>query len=111
MGSYNIGDIVEGKVTGVEDYGIFLSLKNGESGLIHISEISHSFVRNVNDYANSGDVLEAKVISIEANGHYKLSIKELKDDLKHHNLSMHETKTGFNTLKERLDEWIDEYKI
>ena len=44
---YKIGDIVKGKVTGIENYGIFLLMEDGYTGLIHISEISEKFVRNV----------------------------------------------------------------
>ena len=71
------GDIITGKVTGIEDYGIFLSFDNNKSGLIHISEISDSFVKNVNDYAKINDTLTVKILSIDEDGHYKLSIKEL----------------------------------
>ena len=51
---YKKGNIVTGCVTGIEKYGIFVSLDNYYSGLVHISEISDSFVRNINDYVNIG---------------------------------------------------------
>ena len=58
------GDSVKGKVTGVEKYGIFLLMEDGYTGLIHISEISDKFVRNVADYVQVNDEIYAKVIEI-----------------------------------------------
>ena len=52
MSKYEKGKIITGCVTGVENYGIFVTLDEYYSGLIHISEISNNFVRNINDYVN-----------------------------------------------------------
>ena len=57
MNKYRKEQIVEGVVTGIEDYGIFVNIDNEYTGLIHISEISDDFVRNINDYVNKGDIL------------------------------------------------------
>lgn len=102
------GDSVKGKVTGVEKYGIFLLMEDGYTGLIHISEISDKFVRNVADYVQVNDEIYAKVIEIdEENKRYKLSIK---------NYDYREGKNnvvdvnGFTPLAEALPNWIDEYK-
>jgi general stress protein 13 len=102
------GDSVKGKVTGVEKYGIFLLMEDGYTGLIHISEISDKFVRNVADYVQVNDEIYAKVIEIdEENKRYKLSIK---------NYDYREGKSnvidvnGFTPLAEALPNWIDEYK-
>ena len=76
MDKIKIGDVVFGKVTGIEKYGIFLSLDDNINGLIHISEISNSFVKNVEDYASIGETIKAKVIAIDHNYEkLKLSIK------------------------------------
>ena len=105
---YKIGDIVCGKVTGIEDYGIFISLDDSVTGLIHISEISEAFVRNVSDYANLGETIKAVVIGNDDSSHLKLSIKNLdyriqmnKDD------KIKETNSGFSHLNEVLSTWID----
>ncbi len=107
---YKIGDIVRGKVTGIEDYGIFILLDDDVSGLIHISEISHSFVKSVLDYVQLGDYIFAKVIDIdEENQKLKLSIKDI--DYYNNGKTKHgikETKSGFNQLHASLDEWINE---
>ena len=58
MNNFNIGDIVTGTVTGIENYGVFVSLGENSSGLIHISEISDFFVRNVNDYVELNETIK-----------------------------------------------------
>ena len=73
---YKIGNIVTGCVTGIEKYGIFVSLDDYYSGLIHISEISDFFVRNINDYVTIGETIRVKVLEVdEETSHVKLSIK------------------------------------
>ena len=75
---YKIGDIVKGKVTGIENYGIFLLMEDGYTGLIHISEISEKFVRNVFDYVQLDEVISSKVIEVDdSNKRLKLTIKNL----------------------------------
>ena len=69
MDKIKIGDVVFGKVTGIEKYGIFLSLDDNINGLIHISEISNSFVKNVEDYASIGETIKAKVIATSTKDH------------------------------------------
>ena len=104
---YHEGDIVKGVVTGVEDYGIFLSFDDNKSGLVHISEISDSFVKNVSDYAKINDEITVKVLSVDEDGHYKLSIKDLEGP-KNGNHRIIETDKGFDTLREKLPGWIEE---
>ncbi len=109
MEKYKQGDVVTGRVTGIENYGIFLSLEDHVTGLIHISEISESFVRNVSDYVEMNEVIKAKVIEFdEKMNRLKLSIKDFdyKNDSKVHGIV--ETKSGFEKLYNTLDEWIDQ---
>ena len=112
MSTYKIGDVVSGKVTGIEKYGIFIVFDDGGSGLIHISEISRSFVKNVGDYANIDEVIKERVIGIEDDNHYKLSIVDLDYRGKKNNFSkIVETSSGFDGLRNKLDEWIKEKKV
>ena len=108
MKDYKIGDIVTGKVTGIEDYGIFLLVDDDVTGLIHISEISDGFVRNVADYAELGEMVKAEVIEYDqANRRLKLSIKNDSCNKKNKkNTPIKETKTGFDSLSKQLDNWI-----
>lgn len=111
MTQYKVGKIVKGNITGIEKYGIFVNLDNYYSGLIHISELSNSFVKNTNDYGKVGDTVYAKVLEVdEETNHLKLSLKDIKskNDKNNEKSYIKETGTGFNKLKENLNIWIDE---
>jgi len=111
MANYVKGKIVQGTVTGIETYGIFVSLDEYYSGLIHISEVSHNFVKNIHDYVNIGDTINAEVIGIDSeNFHLNLSIKNInykkKKIIKRKRII--ETPLGFKTLSYKLPIWIEE---
>ena len=108
MAKYEKDKIVTGYVTGIEPYGIFVSLDDYYNGLIHISEISDDFVKNISDYAKVGEKLKMKIIEInEKNHHIKLSIKDI-NYRKGCNGKIKETLHGFSTLKENIPVWIEE---
>ena len=71
-----VGSIVEGKVTGITKFGAFVSLGSNKSGLVHISEISNSYVNDVNDFLSIGQKVTVKIIGIDDNGRINLSIKK-----------------------------------
>ena len=73
-----VGDTVEGVVTGVVDYGVFVNV-DGIEGLIHISEISWERVSNPSDYVKPGQTVKAKIIAIDKD-RLSLSLKQLQDD-------------------------------
>ena len=78
MAEYKVGNIVKGTVSGIETYGAFINFDEYYSGLIHISEISNNFVRNVNDYVNIGETIRVKIIDTDhENCQLKLSIKDI----------------------------------
>ena len=102
-------DIIKCKVTGLQKYGAFVNADKEHNGLIHISEISYGYVKNIEDYLNIGDTLYAEVIKIDDNNNLKLSIKDIdykKDGSKLKRMA--ETKSGFQPLKDNLDKWIGE---
>lgn len=109
---YENGKIIKGCVTGIENYGIFMSFDEYYSGLIHISEISNNFVRNVNDYVNIGETIRVKIIDTDhENCQLKLSIKDINYRINNkRRTKIVETGTGFYCLKENLDRWIEEKK-
>ncbi|MFY9114877.1 MAG: S1 RNA-binding domain-containing protein [Dethiobacteria bacterium] len=76
--SVKVGNIVEGVVTSITKFGAFVLLPNGETGLVHISEIAHSYVKDINDYLKKDDVVKVKVLSTEAGGKVALSIKQAR---------------------------------
>ena len=75
-----VNDIVEGLVVGITKFGAFIELEDGKKGLIHISEISNQFVKDVNDFLKVNDKIKAKVIHISDDGKIDLSIKRLNED-------------------------------
>ena len=72
-----VGDIVEGKVTGIKPFGAFVSLPEGKTGLVHISEVSYEFVQDLSAVLSDGQTVSVKVISIAPDGKIALSIKRL----------------------------------
>jgi len=71
-----VGEIIEGKVTGIANFGAFVSLPDGKSGLVHISEIANTYVSNVADHVSEGQTVKVKVIGINEAGKINLSIKQ-----------------------------------
>ncbi|MEE0684149.1 MAG: S1 RNA-binding domain-containing protein [Bacilli bacterium] len=109
MNQYKKGEIVTGCVTGIEKYGIFVSLDEYYSGLIHISEISDFFVKNPADYVYVGETIRALIIddSDLESYHLKLSIKNIDYKFsKKKRKKIVETTSGFSSLQEALPTWI-----
>lgn len=105
------GKIVEATVTGIENYGIFVSLDNYYSGLIHISEISHGYVKDIHDYVKIGDVIYVEIIAVDDQlSHLSLSIKNIKYKKQPipRSKKIVETPLGFKTLSYKLPIWIEE---
>lgn len=74
-----VGDIIEGKVTGLTKFGAFVSLPEGKTGLVHISEIASSYVTEVSDHLQSGQTVKVKVIGVGPDGKINLSIKRAEE--------------------------------
>ncbi len=70
------GQILKGKVTGITKFGAFVELEGGLSGLVHISEVSLSYVNDINDHIKVGDIVKVKVLPSEKKGKIGLSIKQ-----------------------------------
>ncbi len=75
--SIEVGSIVEGVVTGITNFGAFIELPGGQTGLVHISEVADSYVRDVKDYLKDKDRVKVKVIAVDK-GKIGLSIKQAK---------------------------------
>ncbi len=74
----SVGEVVEGIVTGITNFGAFIQLPGGKSGLVHISEISHEYVEKVTDYLKKDQKIKVKVLSINDDGKISLSIRQAK---------------------------------
>ncbi len=76
MSNYEVGSIVEGKVTGIKPFGAFVAIDDQKQGLVHISEVAHGFVKDINDVLAVGDDVKVKVMSVEEEtGKISLSIR------------------------------------
>ena len=111
-----VGQILTGKVTGIQPYGAFVALNEEIQGLVHISEVTHGFVKDINDHLTVGDEVNVKVLNVdEANNKVSLSIrateeppkKQAKPQVKK-TVKLEENTSGFNTLKDNLEEWIEQ---
>ncbi len=78
-----IGEVVEGRVTGITKFGAFVKLVNGRDGLVHISEIANEFVADINQFVTVGDTVKVKVIGLNTKlNKFDLSIKQTLEDAK-----------------------------
>lgn len=72
-----IGSIVEGTVTGITNFGAFIELPNGKTGLVHISEVADTFVEDVRQFLRERDRIQVKILGLNEKGKYDLSIKQV----------------------------------
>ena len=111
MLKYEKGRIVTGQVTGIEKYGIFVSLDEFYSGLIHISEFSDNFVKTIREFVSVGQEIRLRVLEVdEENKKVKLSYKQLHKT-RGIKCRVPEYNIGFETLDEKLAGWIEKYKL
>lgn len=75
---FAVGAILEGKVTGITKFGAFVALPGGKSGLVHISNISDSYVSDINEFLTVGQDVKVKVMNIDQNDRINLSIKHVQ---------------------------------
>ncbi|WP_243387660.1 S1 domain-containing post-transcriptional regulator GSP13 [Bacillus kexueae] len=120
--TFEIGSVLTGKVTGIQPYGAFVALNEETQGLVHISEITHGYVKDIQEHLEVGQEVNVKVLSVdEENGKISLSIrqtepapKETRTKKRSANvkprLETASSQEGFNTLKEKLQEWIEQSK-
>lgn len=71
-----VGGIVEGTVSRLADFGAFVDLDEGETGMVHISEVDKNYVRNIKEHLKEGDKVNVKVLAIKEDGKIDLSIKQ-----------------------------------
>lgn len=115
---YEVGDVIAGKVTGVQPYGAFVALDEETQGLVHISEITYGYVKEVSEFLSVGQEVEVKVLEVdEKAGKISLSIRALqerppvirKEDKPKKSLQARvdeRDSEGFNSLKDKLEDWI-----
>ena len=112
INDYKVGMTVYGKVTGIKPYGAFVRFDDGVTGLIHISEISNGFVRNIDSFVKIDEYVMVKVIDIDKeHRQLRLSFKALSQNTRRYAkrvkfLGMPESEKGFGTIKDKIPEWV-----
>ena len=112
IGNYKVGMTVYGQISGIKPYGAFVRFDDGVSGLIHISELSNGFVRNIDHFVNVGEYVMVKVIDIDKeHRQLRLSFKALSQNTRRYAkrvkfLGMPESVKGFGTIKDKMPEWV-----
>ena len=74
-----VGQIVEGKVTGITAFGAFIQLPEGKTGLVHISEVAQEYVKDINSHLKDSQTVKVKILTIDPNGKISLSIKKASE--------------------------------
>lgn len=77
-----VGQIVEGKITGITNFGVFVDLGENKSGMVHISEVARSYVTNIREHVKENDTVKMKVLSVGDDGKISLSIKRAQEEPK-----------------------------
>ncbi|HHZ05620.1 MAG TPA: S1 RNA-binding domain-containing protein [Clostridiales bacterium] len=75
-----VGSVLEGKVTGITNFGAFVDLSDGVTGMVHISEVAPTYVNQIRDHLKEGQVVKVKVLSVGDDGKISLSIKKAMDN-------------------------------
>lgn len=74
-----VGQIVEGKVSGITGFGAFIDLPGGVTGLVHISEVARNYVKDINEHLTMNQEVKVKVLSLDEKGKISLSIKKAQE--------------------------------
>ena len=99
--SIEVGNILPGKVTGITNFGAFVDLGNRKTGLVHISEVSNSYIKDIKDVLTVGDEVQVKVMEISGDGKVSLSIRRASADSSEESV---EEKTKFQKSAPRNQE-------
>lgn len=74
-----VGSIIEGKVTGITKFGAFVELPGGKTGMVHISEVASTYVKEISEHLSENQIVKVKVLGITPEGKVSLSIKKCQD--------------------------------
>ena len=113
--NYEINQLVIGKVESVKPYALFLVFEDGVKALLHISEISDAYIRDIEKYGTVGDELKVKILSIDShNGFMRVSLKQVPPEEQYSTHTNEKRRipevdsSSFKDLEERLPGWIEE---
>lgn len=110
-----IGDIMIGEITGIQTYGAFVSLGDNQQGLIHVSEVKHGFIKNIEDDLRVGQKVKVQVIDVdEYTKKISLSLRVFQDASpilfkKKKYFTNRYKNIGFESIDKNLSIWVDEF--
>ena len=117
MIEHKVGDIIEGTITSIRDFGAMMIFSDETKGLLHISQVANVFIRNIHKYLKVGKTYQVKIIGIEEDGFLKVSMSQITEEEKeeYHNslvkkYPVDEEMIDFTILKEKLPQWIEQEK-
>jgi len=76
---FEVGNIIEGVVSGITNFGAFIQLPEGKTGMVHISEIADTYVKDINVYLKPNDKVKVKILAMDLNGKISLSIRKARE--------------------------------
>ncbi|HHY05741.1 MAG TPA: S1 RNA-binding domain-containing protein [Clostridia bacterium] len=108
--SISVGAIVEGVVTGITNFGAFVELPGGVTGLVHISEVADTYVKDVKDYLKEKEKIKVKVIHIDEKGKIGLSVKQVQSPKKTANSQQRRSqgKPNHESFEDKLAKFLKE---
>ena len=96
---FKVGDIVEGKITAITNFGVFADIGEGKSGMVHISEVARNYVSDIKEHVKENDVVKMKILAIGEDGKISLSIKRALPPEKKNNVNGPRRERNFATQK------------
>ncbi|MDN5326361.1 MAG: binding domain protein [Moorella sp. (in: firmicutes)] len=106
--SIAVGTVLEGVVSGITRFGAFVELPGGLTGLVHISEVADTYVKDVNDYVKEKDRVRVKVINIDDKGKIGLSIKRANPDYVERRGPRHSRQSASASFEDKLARFMKE---
>ena len=108
-----INSIVTGKVIGIKDFGAFVALPDGQSGLVHISEIAQGYVKDVRQHLTEGQQVQVKILPPDSSGRMNLSIKRAapceEGQTPVSNVRAKRTPAPVQTFEDKLKDFMGEF--
>ncbi|MEQ6377535.1 S1 domain-containing RNA-binding protein [Bacillaceae bacterium S4-13-58] len=104
--SIEVGSKLQGKVTGITNFGAFIELPGGVTGLVHISEVADNYVKDINEHLSVGDQVEVKVINVEKDGKIGLSIKKAKENYGRRNQKPFKEKDREESFEQKISRFL-----
>ncbi len=111
-----VGQIVEGTVTSIKNFGVFVKLEDGVDGLVHISKVANGYIKDANDYLSVGQKVKVKVLKVGDDGKIDLSIKDSGEVLekkssnasqaREHRSSRHEKEDTQSDFEKKMSKFL-----